>query len=361
MRKIKKIVLAAVIISLFSTPVFAKEKTADDYLSDFENIVPEGSGLEDGEGLFGVGVDKLFSEIFSSVSGAGSEVVGFFLLLLGLGLLFSLADFTAGFGNARLAAAVRSGVSALSALLIFSHLEGLVFSVSENLESLSGFFSALIPIITGISLASGAVTSSGVQAVNMNLTLAVIGKLTSSVLIPLVFMIFSLALVSAVGSSASRLAAGTRSVFNWTLGILTTVLIASISMQSFLATTKDTVALRAAKYALSGSIPMVGSTVSGALSTLTGALSEARAVVGVGSVAVIFTMAASPVIIMLLYRLALSVSLWLFDFVGAGGVHSSFSAFRAALDTLISVYAVSAIVYILEIVIFIRGGVSVFV
>jgi stage III sporulation protein AE len=119
--------------------------------------------------------------------------------------------------------------------------------------------------------------------------------------------------------------------------------------------------LRAAKYALSGTVPIVGSTVSGALSTLFGSLSEARAVVGVGAIAVVFFLAASPLVLMLLYRLALSVATWIFEFLGEAGIGSHFLAFRSALDTLISLYALSSVVYILEIVIFIKGGVSVFV
>ena len=48
-------------------------------------------------------------------------------------------------------------------------------------------------------------------------------------------------------------------------------------IEELLATAKDNAALRAAKYALSGMVPIVGSTVSGSLSILFGSLSEARA------------------------------------------------------------------------------------
>ncbi len=344
--------------ALFQSPL---AESVGDAVSDFEKIIPENSIPKGEDLLSGIGPDKLFAELFSALSANGGEVVSFFLLLLGLGLFSALADSSSSLLGSRLYSAVRAGVSAISALFIFSHLRTLVFSVSESLSVLSDFFSALIPIITGISLSSGAVSSAGVQALNMNLTLAVLGRLSSELLVPLIFMIFSLSLTASVGGGASRLLKGARSVFLWALGIISTVLIASISMQSFLAVSKDNAALRAAKYALSGSIPIVGSTVSGALSTLLGSLSEARAVVGVGAVAVIFTLAATPIIIMLLYRLALSVSIWIFDFLGQSGALASFSAFRAALDTLISLYAINAVVYMLEIIVFIRGGVSVFV
>jgi len=362
MYKLAKIASVFAIAATLSSAAAAGSSNAEDYVRDFENIIPEESQLNKEELIDGVGVDRLLGEIFGAVKENGGEIISFFLLLVGLGMAGSLADFSSGLGNERLSASARAGISAISALMIFSRLEGLVFSVRESLDVISSFFSSLIPIITGISLAGGALNSAGIQAVNMNITLSVIGKITSDFLMPLIFIMFSLALVSSVGDGGTaRLASGARSVFMWALGIITTVLVAAISMQSFLATAKDSAALRAAKYALSGTIPIVGSTVSGALSTLTGALTEAGAFVGVGSVAVIFIMASSPIILMLLYRLAISVSMWLFEFIGSRSVKNAASGFRSALDSLISVYAVSAVVYVLEVAIFIRGGVNVFV
>lgn len=342
--------------------VLAQPNEVNDFISEFEKLVPEGSQLYGEELLSGVGADRLISEIFSAALQKTGGIVEFFLILLGVGLLFAVCDISGELFGERLHSAARAGVAAVSALLIFSKLESLVFSVGESLASLSDFFSALIPLVTGISLASGAVGTAAVEAFNMNLALSVIGKISSDFLMPTVFMIFALALTTSIGDGgAAKLAKGAKSVFLWGLGIISFVLIVSVSMQTFLASSRDSAAMRAAKYALSGSIPIVGSTVSGALSTLMGALSEASAVVGVGAVAVIFTMAAAPVAVMLLYRLALSVSIWLFEFIGSLGAVGSFSAFRAALDALISIYAVSAVIYILEITVFIKGGTRVFV
>lgn len=335
-------------------------ESAEGALSDFEKIIPENSLVGGGDILSGIGPDRLISEIFAVARASGGEVISFFLLLLGLGLFFALINASSGILGKSLSSASRAGVSAISSLLIFSYLGALVFSVGESLGAISDFFSALIPIVTTVSLSSGALTAAGVQAANMNLTLALLGKLSEELLTPIVFMIFSLSLTSSLSAMPSRLLKGAKSVFLWLLGIVTTVLVASISMQSFLAVSKDSAALRAAKYALTGTIPIVGSTVSGALSTLIGSLAEARAVIGVGAVAVIFSLAASPIIIMLLYRLALSVATWIFGFIDSGEL-SCFSAFRSSLDALISLYAVSAVVYILEIVIFLKGGVSAFV
>jgi stage III sporulation protein AE len=127
-----------------------------------------------------------------------------------------------------------------------------------------------------------------------------------------------------------------------------------------IASASDTAYLRAAKYAASGMIPIVGGTVSSALATLAGGLSYVKSAVGVSAALVIVLTAISPMVALLLYRLAFSFCLSILEFMGSSGGVRVFSAFRTAFDTLISVYAVSAVVYITEIVIFLKCGVEVF-
>jgi hypothetical protein len=63
--------------------------------------------------------------------------------------------------------------------------------------------------------------------------------------------------------------------------------------------------------------------------------------------------------LLLLYRLALSLSIILADFTGAKSVGGVFSSFRFSLDMLIAVYAISALVFVFEILLFIKMGVAI--
>ena len=343
----------------FGLPCYAKSGQDLPFVSEFFDITDFGENLNEENLISSIGPDFLISEIFSSLSGEGSKIGAFFLLLLGVGLSILLADFLVSEGTA-LASTVRSGVSCLSALLLFGALRDTVFAVGESLEKISSLFEALIPIVSGISLASGEVTGAAVESLNMNLTFILVGKIGAGFLLPLVFVSFAFSLISGISEGAPEIAKGLRSLFLWCLGILSTLLLASLSMQRVLASAKDGSALRAARYAIQGMIPVVGSTVSGALASISGALAEARAIVGVGAVSLIFITAASPLIVMLSYRFVLSLAITFFEFLGSFSC-KLFSAFRASLDSLIAVYVISALVYIIEIVIFLKGGVEIFV
>ena len=112
--------------------------------------------------------------------------------------------------------------------------------------------------------------------------------------------------------------------------------------------------MRAARYAAGGLIPTVGSAVSGAISTLVGGLSAVGGIIGASSVFVISAMALSPLVMLLLYRLAFYLASLVGEF--SGFRCEAVEAFSSALDTLVSVYAVTTTVYILEIILLISGG-----
>ncbi len=357
-KKLIKMSIIVVIFLVFTLKTSAKSYS-DEQLDNFESILPESfSGIsEDTDKLIDrIGISALFEEISAIISHSGSRVLEFFLSLLALGALLALAEgLSSKFGRVASAA-----LGAITSLCIFSYISELFFSTEENLSSLCSFFSSAIPIFTAVSVSSGAVGTASVQAVGMNFTLSLISGVGTSVLLLAVGMGLALAMLLFFGDERiSALSGSVAGFFKWTVGIATTLIIATFSLQSIVASASDGVAMRAAKYAASGMIPVVGGTVSGALSTLTAGLSYAKGVIGAGAVAVVVSIALSPLIIMLLYRAALSLAGSLCSVFGSSAV-KIYTAYRSALDSLIAVYSLSACVIIFEIILFIKSGVNVF-
>ena len=232
--------------------------------------------------------------------------------------------------------------------------------MKEGLAALVSFFGGVIPVMSAVNASSGAVSSAAVQAANMNITLAFIERFSVDALLPISLTVFTLTFIGAVGDSDAVLSIGrgVKSFFTWGIGIISTVLAAVISIQSVVASAADSAALRAARYAASGTIPVVGSTVASALATLGGGMAVIKGTVGGVSVAVILAVTLSPLIMLLMYRLSISVSTGLLQFSGSTGGVRCFSAIRSALDALIAVYSMSVLVAIVELVVFIKGGVT---
>lgn len=364
MKIFKSALIAVSLLFVFSFSASASsDDVSEEKWDEFLEIVPEGSvSIESTEELLsGVGIDSLMNEIISAIKGNFGGALSFLMLLIGVSVLIAAAESLSELSSGGLSVHVGVGISIVTSLLLFNRLYPLVTGVKDGIKTLSGFFASLLPVLSGISAAAGAANTAAIEALNMNITLSAVEFVSSSLLLPLSFVFFALSLISGVDSRGiSSLLGSLRGIFMWILGIVTTVIIGAVSMQTVVSGAKDSAYLRAAKYAASGMIPVVGSTVSSALATLAGGLSYVKSSVGVASVMIIVVVALSPLVSLLLHRAAIAIGISFLQFVDSPGGVRIFSSFKTALDALIAVYSVSIIVYIFEILLFVRSGVGAF-
>jgi len=340
-------------------PVSASAKGAEEYVSDFSGLIPENMKdmlLDDGTLTEGVGFENVLSEIFEILSGEGGRLSAFLLMVVGLSFLLAASESLEGV----LGSTVRSAASVISAVSIFGRVFFLVGAVSSSLVEVADFFEKLIPIFAGVTAAGGGVNSAAVGAGGMSITLGIAGKFSAEFLGAVVSFLFALGLISDVGCGASSgLFKSAKGVFTWGIGIVVFLLTATLALQTVIASASDSMLMRGAKFAASGSLPIVGGTVSGAISTLAAGLSYAKGFIGVGAVAVVVGIALAPLILLLAYRFVLSLAANFLDFLGTGGGVRCFSSMLGALDALIAIFSLSTVVYIFEIILFVKSGVAI--
>jgi stage III sporulation protein AE len=356
------LLLALIVVILLPTPTFAVGE-ADGLWQDYLDILPGGnSDSSPDDVLSEVGFDALIEEILSAVGQGISPATSFFALVMCLATIVLMTD-SVGIGDSRDGKGTSGVVSVIAAATLLINMRGVLSAVRDGLCELSVFLTGLLPVLSGILAAGGSYESAAMQAVNMNVALGIISFVESELIMPLVLSLFCLSAVAGLdGGVISKIARSVKGFFVFLSGIVTTVLAAALSMQSLITRSKDSAYLAAAKYAASGMIPMVGGAVSSALATLGGGLSVVRGAVGVGSVTVILGMTLSPLIMLLLYKLSLSIALVFLDSGGgmSGGVRA-FSALKSALDALIAVYSMTVVIAVLEVAVFLGCGVNAFV
>lgn len=330
---------------------------ADELVEEFRDILPPGMEgyaelSESGDSL---GFEALFETVGSAITGSSGEVASFFLLLLGCAILMACAGFITG----EHAALCRGGVATICAVAIFSRLLPLIKEVTASLSLIHRFFGALIPLMGSATLMGGGVSASSAQTMGMSLTLQCYSAL-ASVLGVLFGAMFALGMASSIGEGGiGRVAGVIRSAFSRGMGVLTALLAGTLALQTMLAGVADTASMRAARYAVTGLIPIVGNAVSGSLAALAGGLSYARGVIGGGGIAVLVSLFALPLITLLLYKLCFFLATVLLEFCGAEEGVRCISAISGGFDALISVYSMTAVIYIFEVIVFIMGGVAI--
>jgi stage III sporulation protein AE len=355
MRKILILLIIVVILPIFSIKIYA-EDYVDEYISDFEDILPDelsDMDLEDGM-VEMFGIEGILSDIISAISGERTRVVGFFLTLVGIIALFSLG--TLSFGE--LSDVVRGVIGILSSMAIFGTVSSIVKEVLSSLDEISSFFSSFIPISVALTALGGGEGTAVAQGSGMYISLSLLSRLGGEVFSSVCAFGLASALLSPLGGQiVSSISSAVKNIFTRTLGIFTAIITAAFSLQTLVSSSMDGAAMRAARYIASGLIPVVGSTVSGALSTLASGLSYAKGIIGGGAIAVILFFALSPLVVLLLYRLTFTVAISLSEMLNVGcGV--IFTAYRSALDMALAIYALSTLIYIFEIIIFIKSGVN---
>lgn len=356
----------------FSSEVFAKEdeiqdcdnytlqnlgsEEANEILGEFMSLLPPdlGAALEEGNLQDAVGPEAILNEIIFEAKGDAGRVGSFFLKALGLALLLSLAHQFPGGGRGSV---LTAGLAA--SVILYRELLPIVNELTESLLSLNRFFAGVSGVLGSLLLASGKVSTASIQAGGMGFTLSLLSVFSTPLMTALASAHFSVGIISSLEGGYTSVAKGIRSAFFFILGIGSTLLVGILALQGFIAGATDTAALRAAKYAASGLIPIVGGTVSGALSTLLSGLSYAGGIIGGGAVACIILMALSPLVLLILYRLSLSLVILFLDFL-PDGVGGAFIGLRGAVDALLAVFSLTAVIYVLEILIFIKGGATVF-
>ena len=299
------------------------------------------------------------SSVLNLLGGDG-EVGGFLIMLFGVSALLLAAELTA-FNAGELSSGMTGGVAMVLSVPIFASVSGIVYSVRDGLQSATELFSGLIPVFTSVSAIGGGVATAAAEAAGMSFTLSAVSFFVRDGLLPIVMLMMALGLIASfdVGGSVAPVIRGAKSFFTLVLGGLTSIVAGTLALQTLITGAQDSMTLRGMKYAISGMIPIVGGSVSSALGTLASGVNLAKGTVGAVSLAALFTVLGAPLIKLLLYRIAFRICISFLEMTGGKLGAGILSSALYAFDMLISVFAFSSLVYVLEVIIFLKFGVPV--
>ena len=354
MRKISLVITLAVLM-IFALPTVADAKEPEEYINEYSALIPEGipTDPDDTDGLTeSVSFSAILSFALEQISGRRSEIISFFLLLFGAVALSSLG--VSAFEN--MSEGVRRGVSIISSAALFSSLFPVLRAMASSLGDANAFFSSAAPVMCAISLAAGGSASASVGVAGASLTAAFVATVSSKMLPFLGTLALASSLLGSFGGSVN-IAESAKRLYTRIFGMLALLISITLSLQTVIASSTDSALMRAAKYGATTLIPSVGGVVSSAMSTLVSGLSYAKGVVGASAVGVILYIFVSPLLLLLLYRLGMSVAQTLSELLGQKD-SVAISPFIALVDAFIASYVISCLMYVLEFVLFMKGGVG---
>ena len=333
-------------------------KELDGLLSEFEELMPGWLGnTEDVTGF--IGLSELFDYLKNEILGSSGRFLGLLALCCGMALMLTLCDLLASeYGNAEVLRSVCA--ICFSVPLLRSFTEMLTES-AEGINAGCELFGGMIPLLCSVYAAGGASTTSATAAASMSFTLSLVSGVVSKGLFPLAAMILVSSLTASfdTGQGARRISKSLGKLFALFLGAVTTVLVATVSLQGVISSAKDSVAIRGARYAISGMVPAIGSTVGATLGTLVSGANLIASTMGVGGAVALAATIGAPLLRILLCRAAMRSGGMLAAVLGSDNAERFFDSVCNSLDLILSVLAAVLVAFVLEVVIFMKAAVGV--
>ncbi|MBP5578833.1 MAG: hypothetical protein J6X56_05040 [Ruminococcus sp.] len=250
----------------------------------------------------------------------------------------------------RSTADIYSMVCILTAVTVISPPLFNAFSQAANAVSVSGgFISVFIPVFSGATAASGHITSAAVYDVAVLAASELIVQLISGFLMPVLSAAVMLSVTGSVFSKndMSGVVQLLKKVITWTMTITMTVFIGFITLKCSLAGKTDGAATKAARFVISGSVPVVGGAVSDAYAAVRSSFDLIRGTVGtVGCISVLLIMF-PPVIKLLLFRFVMWTGAAAAELFGAEHMKRLLGSFDSALAIAQSVLVCYGVMFVL--------------
>ena len=214
---------------------------------------------------------------------------------------------------------------------------GCLLRTSEALTSGQVFMAGYVPVFAAFLAAGGFVAGSSTYQVFVLFLTEAFMQLTNGILFPLLQMGTAAGIADAVAPhlKLERLVSGLRTAVTWLLGTVTALFSAMLSVRSLVASAADTLTARSVRLLASG-IPIVGSAVSEAYSTVQGSIRLLRNGTGAVGILIIVWLTLPPILSLLIYR----AMFWLMQlFAELSGAEAAAKLYRNLQAVLSAAFA----------------------
>ncbi len=333
---------------------------------DTMSMLPDGVDSADPQAA-GAAVERMVSPdyllgVLSEMTGAGiGEAARLFGQLCGLLVLAAVfGALRHSFGSDALASAVRfcttTAIFAAILHLLAAHLE----RVSVFFERLCAMMSAMIPIAGTLWAMGGNVSTASAGTATLGVFLSVTQRLCAETILPVCCICTALALCNTLApeSGLRGISGAVKKVYTFGLGMIMTVLVASLSSQTTLTAAADSTTARAARVVSSNIIPVVGGSVGDTLRTVASGVGYLKSVVGIGGIVFLLLLLLPTLLSLLLTRLAFLLGSGVADLLGCEAEGKLLSELGSVWGCMIAVVAMSSVMFILGLTIFVKTTVA---
>lgn len=259
-------------------------------------------------GDFGAQLLKILRDALSDSGTALRAALGAAGKVLAAASICGFAACAGDSGQSALAARL-TGAFAITALCT-QDVTSMLALAEQTVQRVADFTALLLPVLSASLAASGASVSAGALLAGASFAMSLLTALCSRVLIPMVYVYVLLACAESAGEGAlvQKLRALAGRVMELAVKGVCAAFTAYLSLSRVLNGAADTAAVKAAQAAISEMVPVVGSILSDAASSLMASAGMIRSTAGLFGMLALLAMAAAPFLKLGAYYLALKLA-----------------------------------------------------
>ena len=355
------------LLFLLCPTIFADEnkdtETLPDVYGDLLNSLPpsilerlpEGALSNKAEEVGGaVGQMSSFSYLLQTVlSLVGlrlGDCLGLLCSVVGILILSSICrTFCASLKKPEIARAFSLMITLIITVTIFAKGFGTIESTVSYFHTLNTFTSAAVPLMGGLYVMGGNAATAVATSAGLSLFMTVLEEIVGRSIVPFCGICLALALIGACegGPRLGGLLTGLKKNYTLMLSFFMMLLLAMLSSQTILGASKDTLAMRSAKFAAGSFIPVVGGSVGELLRSVSASVGYMRSAVGICGVLLLLLLMLPTLVELLLARTTWQICSFFAELLGCDGEKRLLDAFASINGYLIAAVAICSSVLFL--------------
>ena len=192
-------------------------------------------------------------------------------------------------------------------ILSMSSVLSIMKTVSTSISSIKSQMDVSFPILLTMLTATGNITTSSVFQPSMALLSGVVMTIFTNILMPLFIFRLVFSVLSNLTSNIkfNKFADFFSTIFKWIIGFMFTIFLGFMAIQGISAGTFDGISIRAAKFAVKNSVPILGGFLSDGMNLILSSSILIKNAVGVAGILLMFSTVIMPIIKLVIFMIML--------------------------------------------------------
>ena len=258
---------------------------------------------------------------------------------------------------------IKSSFSLCSALCtsftVFYICTSLTSLVSNYLHGLCAAMESFAPIMTSIYIMSGSIGSATVSNASNLIFIAIIQRFLLTFMLPIIKACICFSVIRSFGGQIEfgGFSKTLKNTFTGVTVFVMSIFMFTLSTKKVLAQSADSLSIKTAKFAISNFIPIVGSSVNDAMSTLTASISYIKSSCGVLGIIIIAIITLPTVISLLLNRLCFNICAGIAKALNSSNESTVIEEGYSICGFLLAIVCCTCVLFIFALTIFIKSSV----